>query len=812
MTTSTVDGSRFIPLASPALSLSPSLPASTRRATSIRLAWRRTERRVDEACLVQRRTDGGKATTNTIQVSKYRIDPPHHAIVPLLERSNNSFIEAMAPTTPRTIEIDPSDPSFTPQSLRVVELRSLLSSRNIVLPSSARKADLVKAVEEHITTPARKSSQLNAPPNGTSPEDQSLDDSANFSDYNPFQARVGAAGPSQPSPTPASARPVTSLKARKSLGVTPTDSSARDRELHSNRRKTLNPAALAARERPRSSAATPSAPASSPPSTPFSPYMDPSAAISSSPRIPTAVKPPIGEQSVKKQANTATEGPPVVRKVARKLAIVRPAKNDYWGFTRRLSSRLISLLFVVWWLWYVRDSKVIGYCDGAAGTTNRLLSDRLAAAQARKLSEDHAFSDLIPAFAAPSCTPCPPHAICARAELDRCESDEYVMQQSLLARIPLARSLVPLGWQSSYCKTDSRRLELIDELAGEIFRRVSLQVGSVLCGSTKPSSSLLEAADAAATSHSAGSSKSEVAHRKREYAHGLLESSLHDLLSDLRDSEHISQAYFDQLWTAAMEELEETSGSDQTWQTIAVPRRDHSIGDTADKIAQPSDRILLVDRMVATMPLSCRFRLFLASAARAATAYVLAAVSLLAMTILARARWRRSRYEAATVNALTNEVVSRLVEQNLNASFESDVPAGLPASHLRDALLDEYVSNSNKAQKKRVWSAVAKRVEGNSNVRTATKRWTRSGDWMRIWEWVGVVASSSSAAASAGTPRQSRPSTPSSGLLRARPSSASSQAIGEVPRDKVEEPTEQDESGVSGEMEQKAGTSNVSFG
>lgn len=57
------------------------------------------------------------------------------------------------------VDIDPTSPDFQAETLRVPELKALLANHNIRLASSARKADLVKAVNENIVEPHRQAEE-----------------------------------------------------------------------------------------------------------------------------------------------------------------------------------------------------------------------------------------------------------------------------------------------------------------------------------------------------------------------------------------------------------------------------------------------------------------------------------------------------------------------------------------------------------------------------------------------------------------------------------------------------------------------------
>ncbi|CAO1614891.1 unnamed protein product [Jaminaea pallidilutea] len=707
----------------------------------------------------------------------------------------------MAPSTPRPRgTMDPGDPDFTPAALRVVDLRSILSSHNVVLPSSARKADLVRAVEEHVVSqPVRDRNVDHSPQPQAGKRD--VEDSANFSGLNPFQARASSAETSPRSP-------LSKFQGRKS---TPNPSSAAlnrgpksDRtndDARVERRQTMDPSILKSQQRrapsesltntnvPLSSARMPPAKSRKSSSSSFSSYIDPAVA-KLSPRVingnadstsisdddraiqgddglqqrplgqgrypgPTAVKPPVRKSSLKRTSS------------------VPPAKSDLGFSIMRLLRWVITAVLVSWWVWYVQDSKSVGYCDGMdSHSLNSNLRQRILAATLRKANDDHTLVDLLPTSLAPHCVPCPSHAVCSAGSLTSCESDEYVLRPSIFARVPLVRSVVPLNWQASHCKTDSRRLEMIDELSDEIWRRVSLHAGHVLCGSQKPDAKIV----------TRGASADERG--------GVLEQPLYEELKALRDPESVSEDYFDHLWTSALRELDEAHPGDAVWQS-------RSLGD--------GDRLLTVPRSLATLTLSCRVKVLVGSLLRAITGYVFAAMSIVGLVVFTRARLRRSRTEGKHADAVTEEILARLAEQSLDASFDSSLPAGLPASHLRDSLLTANILPTA-AARKRVWAVVAKRIESNSNVRTGTKRW--KSEWMRVWEWVGVTSQHQQqqwADSRPGTPAKREAATGSKVGTPKSINDEGGEMSGELREDSADAPE-------SEEMAQKPGTRKVSFG
>ena len=73
------------------------------------------------------------------------------------------------------------------------------------------------------------------------------------------------------------------------------------------------------------------------------------------------------------------------------------------------------------------------------------------------------------------------------------------------------------------------------------------------------------------------------------------------------------------------------------------------------------------------------------------------------------------------------------------AALKEDGRASEPyisVGQLRDDVLRNVFSAS---ERERVWQNVRKIVEGNSNVRASTREGGRTGEWSRVWEWIGAV-------------------------------------------------------------------------
>ena len=80
--------------------------------------------------------------------------------------------------------------------------------------------------------------------------------------------------------------------------------------------------------------------------------------------------------------------------------------------------------------------------------------------------------------------------------------------------------------------------------------------------------------------------------------------------------------------------------------------------------------------------------------------------------------------------------LDRLATQaSLKAAGEDD-EGWIAIGQLRDDVLREVMRASDR---ERVWKGVRAVVEGNANVRAGQRESSTSGDWQRVWEWIGPV-------------------------------------------------------------------------
>ena len=90
----------------------------------------------------------------------------------------------------------------------------------------------------------------------------------------------------------------------------------------------------------------------------------------------------------------------------------------------------------------------------------------------------------------------------------------------------------------------------------------------------------------------------------------------------------------------------------------------------------------------------------------------------------------------AQIPSLVATTLDRLATQ---AALKEDSRASEPfisVGQLRDDVLRNVFSAN---ERERVWQNVRKVVEGNSNVRASTREGGKTGEWSRVWEWIGPL-------------------------------------------------------------------------
>lgn len=85
---------------------------------------------------------------------------------------------------------------------------------------------------------------------------------------------------------------------------------------------------------------------------------------------------------------------------------------------------------------------------------------------------------------------------------------------------------------------------------------------------------------------------------------------------------------------------------------------------------------------------------------------------------------------------LVSTTLDRLATQAALASEGSVSEGFISVGQLRDDVLR---STFSKAERERIWEGVKRIVEQNSNVRAGNREGQRTGEWSRVWEWIGPI-------------------------------------------------------------------------
>ncbi|RLL96371.1 hypothetical protein CFD26_106557 [Aspergillus turcosus] len=178
----------------------------------------------------------------------------------------------------------------------------------------------------------------------------------------------------------------------------------------------------------------------------------------------------------------------------------------------------------------------------------------------------------------------------------------------------------------------------------------------------------------------------------------------------------MSDTEFDELWKGALGEI------------VAKD-------EVVTKTRQPSAVLVLTSTSIARLPLTCAFRRYIRLSL---LAYRLP-LSILIITILglvqARAKVLARRSDLARVPELVATTLDRLATQAaLHARGDAREPY-IPIGQLRDDVLRSELHGKRREE---LWRRVRNVVEGNANIRAAVRE-GRGGDVARVWEWIGGI-------------------------------------------------------------------------
>ncbi|EMT61740.1 Inner nuclear membrane protein SRC1 [Fusarium odoratissimum] len=208
---------------------------------------------------------------------------------------------------------------------------------------------------------------------------------------------------------------------------------------------------------------------------------------------------------------------------------------------------------------------------------------------------------------------------------------------------------------------------------------------------------------------------------KKEDSPAMAEHELKATVSRKR-SKRLNEEEFDELWAAAIGEV---AARDEVEIIETAPSSNSS--DLSDRWLSSSS--------LARLPYTCTIK----RSIRLGLARYRFPAGLLSVLILVifylRARYRKHVATTAQIPTLVDLVLGRLANQKELGEEGIDDP-WLFLPNLRDDVLRAIHSLS---ERERIWQRVRAVVEQNSNVRTS-QREGRSGEVGRAWEWIGPVA------------------------------------------------------------------------
>ncbi|KAE8388917.1 Man1-Src1p-C-terminal domain-containing protein [Aspergillus alliaceus] len=180
----------------------------------------------------------------------------------------------------------------------------------------------------------------------------------------------------------------------------------------------------------------------------------------------------------------------------------------------------------------------------------------------------------------------------------------------------------------------------------------------------------------------------------------------------------MSDTEFDDLWKGALGEIID---------------RDEVISQTKSS----SSVLTLTSTSVSRLPLTCAFRRYIRLSLLAYRLPLSVLIICACAMIYARSRVLARQSDMARVPELVATTLDRLATQAaLHARGKAHEPY-IPIGQLRDDVLRSELRGSRREE---LWRRVRNVVEGNANIRAAVRE-GRGGDVARVWEWIGGIGS-----------------------------------------------------------------------
>ncbi|KAJ5584328.1 uncharacterized protein N7459_004128 [Penicillium hispanicum] len=180
----------------------------------------------------------------------------------------------------------------------------------------------------------------------------------------------------------------------------------------------------------------------------------------------------------------------------------------------------------------------------------------------------------------------------------------------------------------------------------------------------------------------------------------------------------LSDSEFDDLWKGAIGE---------------VVDKDEVVSNTK----QPSAILVLTSTSTARLPFTCAARRYVRLALLAYRLPLSLLVLSIGVIAYARARVLARRSDIARVPELVATTLDRLATQAALYARGGAREPYIPIGQLRDDVLRFELRGKRREE---LWRRVRRVVEENANVRAAVRE-GRSGDVARVWEWIGGIGS-----------------------------------------------------------------------
>ncbi|KAJ9476955.1 Inner nuclear membrane protein SRC1 [Pseudozyma hubeiensis] len=373
---------------------------------------------------------------------------------------------------------------------------------------------------------------------------------------------------------------------------------------------------------------------------------------------------------------------------------------------------IAAVSVLAWTVWYAKETRALGFCD-AGSDTNSIVEDRRLTARAFAQANNETLEDLnvLPDRLQPACTPCPPHANCAYGKVLGCTSDDWVLQPNTLSHVPLADWVLPLSMTAPSCYPDTQKLVLASELAQAISHMLAEFKGEIVCGTQKTHATVRRL-------------PKKVVSSEGNLTYAIAEAAVKRSMSATRDT-RVDEEYFEQIWYMALFEL-----TDPRSNVVRIGVENGTVGEGVG-----GEGVWYLAAKEAKLSMSCATRLMVKGWVLRARLYFGLVVAGLVGFWYARYRLAAARAESGKVAVLVQAALEKLqLQEYLHGRDPVLHPDDfIPLSHLRDDILRE---EHHATTRNRLWKKVTKVVEENSNVRTRQAQ--KKGEWLRVWQWVGM--------------------------------------------------------------------------